>query len=252
MVDRITTPTRKPGPLGMTLALPIIIITGVAFSPAAAQTRSAVDATLTSESFGYKLTCVINGQDVGFKGDRQDVIRFVRETRYLRPGRNTVEITYTKKSEGHLGEGVNVQFTVPGFPAPLFYAHVDNAVSGTLRGVFDITATPAKDFRPLYLSEYPDGVAGFVYLDQDASATGNFSLIVDGKESGATTSYQGRLRYAVPLPRLHLGANQVAVTYGTHGGPLRVFVVGPRASSAYTPASERQTTRTFTVMGFAP
>lgn len=252
MVERTTVPTRKPGSLAVKLALSIII-TSAAFSPAAAQTnriRAGVDATLNSESFGYQLTCVINGHDVGFKGGGQDVIRFVRETRYLHPGRNTVAISYTKKSEGHLGEGVNIQFTVPGFPAPLFYAHVDNAASGRLQGAFDITAAPAKDFKPLYPSDYPDGAAGFIYLDQDASATGDFSLTVDGDNSGAT--YQGRLRYAVPLPRLHPGANHVAVAYDTHGGPLRLFVVGPKASSAITLASEQKATRTFSIMGFAP
>ena len=253
---RIPALTSKPGSLATEFTLAIILtVTSAASSPAASQTRAApagIDATLDSESSGYNLTCVINGQDVGFKGGGQDIISFVRETRYLHPGRNSVVITYRKIRDVHLSFGLNIQFRVPGFPAPLFYAHVENAESGRLEGIFDIPAAPARDFRPLYLSEYPDGAAGFIYLDQDASATDDFSLAVDGEYSGATTSYSGRLRYAVPLPRLHPGANHVTVTYDTRGGPLRLFVAGPRASSAITLASEQKTTRTFTIMGFAP
>ena len=86
-------------------------------SGSVAQKPPAIYAAINSNSYGYDLTCVINGHDVGFKGGQSESqTEFAEGAKEaedwppaecgayapLRLGRNTVKITYKRKPHNEL------------------------------------------------------------------------------------------------------------------------------------------------------
>ena len=128
----------------------------------------------------------------------------------------------------------------------MFYAHVANADHGSFEGTFDIDPVPAKTFRPVYFTNEDPARSGFLYADQEAPATGSYTASLNG---GHEHGESGRPSSPAPLHGFHAGPNQLAVTYVTKGGPIRLFVVGPAGMSSYLLESEKEAHRTLVIQG---
>lgn len=125
-----------------------LALTGVSTADAspgklAVQRPPEIDGVLNSDSYGYDVTCVINGHDLGIKGGQSENQReyaegsksaggFRSEERgkyaLLHIGPNTVTITYKRKLPRE-PFGLDVSLEVLGYPAPLFYAHLAPAIA---------------------------------------------------------------------------------------------------------------------------
>ena len=218
-----------------------------------------LSAVLNSDIYGYEITCIINGHDIGITGGKSESLRQFDESTgkrsfdssdrqiysTLHMGHNSVRITYRRKLPKELFD-LNITFEVFGYQAPLFYAHVTDADHGSFEGTFDIDPVPAKTFRPVYFTDEDPARSGFLFADQDAPATGSYTASLNG---GHEHGEFGRPSLPAPLHGFHAGANQLAVTYETKGGPIRLFVVGPAGMSSYVLESEKEAQRILVIQG---
>jgi len=62
----------------------------------------------------------------------------------------------------------------------------------------------------------------------------------------------GRPRGVVPFSGLHSGANTLTVKYSTKGGPLNLFILGPKGTSTHILQSAKKTEATFVIQGPDP
>lgn len=222
-------------------------------------TPDTLSAVLNSDSYGYDVACIINGHDVGIVGGRSEGMRqFDEATREgstdpsdrstystLHIGRNSIRITYRRRVPREPFD-LNITLQVFGYKAPLFYAHVTDGDQGSFEGTFDIDPVPAKTFRPVYFTNEDPARSGFLFADQAAPATGSYTASLNG---GREHGEFGRPSLPAPLHGFHAGANQLAVTYVTKGGPIRLVVVGPVGMSSYVLESAKEAHRTFVIQG---
>ncbi len=160
---------RAGRPHALSFALVLVGTTAVHAAPnkPATQKTPEIAGVLNSDSYGYDLTCVINGHDLGIRGGQSESMRQSAENseaaeawpvkergRYapLHMGRNTVRITYKRKLPKE-PFGLDITYEVLGYPAPIFYAHVEDRDAGTFEGTFDIEAKPPVGFKPLVFTE---------------------------------------------------------------------------------------------------
>ena len=220
-----------------------------------------LSAVLNSDSYGYDLKCIINGHDIGIAGGQSESVRqFDESTRErsldpedhniystLHMGRNSVRITYRRKLPKEPFD-LDITFQVFGYQAPLFYAHVTNEDHGSFEGTFDIDPIPAKTFKPIYFTDENSAQSGFLFADQTAPATGSYTASLNG---GHEHGESGRPSLPAPLHGFHAGANQLAVTYVTKGGPIRLSVVSPAGMSTYVLESQKEAHQIFVIQGSA-
>ena len=220
-----------------------------------------LSAVLNSDSYGYDIKCIINGHDIGIAGGQSESVRqFDESTRErssdpadhniystLHMGRNNVRITYRRKLPKEPFD-LDITFQVFGYKAPLFYAHVTNGDHGSFEGTFDIDPIPAKTFKPIYFTDENPAQSGFLFADQTAPATGSYTASLNG---GHEHGESGRPSLPAPLHGFHAGDNQLAVTYVTKGGPIRLSVVGPAGISTYVLEPQQEAHKIFVIQGSA-
>ncbi len=237
----------------------------------AAPNRSAVQkpleiaAVVNSDSYGYDLTCSINGHDLGLKGGQSESQREFAENskdaedfqarergRYapLHIGRNTVKITYKRKLPKE-PFGMEITFEVMGYPAPLFYAHLarEDRDVGTFEGAFDIAAKPPAGFKPLVFTTSDPMTSGLLFVNQDAGGDGMVTPTLNGE---MMLQLLGRPHGVIPFSGLHPGANKLTIEYSTKRSPLHLFVLGPKGASLHNLQSAKKTKRTFVIQGPDP
>ena len=141
--------------------LPWAINTSQAAAGSLPITPANLSAVLNSDSYGYDVTCIINGHDVGIVGGKSEGMRQFDETARegstdpndhsvystLHLGRNSVRITYRRRLPREAFD-LNITLQVFGYKAPLFYAHVTDGDRGSFEGTFDIDPVPARTSGP--------------------------------------------------------------------------------------------------------
>ncbi len=234
-------------------------------SGSVAQKAPALQGKLNSFSYGYDLTCVVNGHDVGIKGghfesrdqyvenskDFDEVIPALR-SQYapLRIGHNTVKITYKRKLPAK-PFGLEITYEVKGYPAPLFYANVgvDGKDSGTFEGAFDLAAQPPAGFKPLVLTESDPATSGLLYVSQDAGGDG---FLIPTLNRDTLMQVFGVQEAVVPFSGLHSGANTLTIEYSTHRSPMHLYILGPKGASLHNLRSAKKAKATFVIQGPDP
>ena len=228
-------------------------------------TPANLNAVLDTDDYGYDVTCIINGHDVGIKSDGSDSVRQFDESskqgstdphdphRYatLHLGRNTIRITYRRRPPRRPDEPdqLSIALQVSGYPVPLVYAFVAGGDQGSFESSFEIDAVPAKTYKPVYFTNEDPARSGFVFARQEPPATGSYSARLNGGDRQGET---GQPSLPGPLGGFHPGANQLAVTYVTKGGPIHLWVVSPSGMTSYRLEAAKETTRTFVIHVAAP
>jgi len=252
-------------PLELGLALIGASTVHAAPSGSAGQKPPEIAAVINSDSYGYDLTCSINGHDLGLKGGQSESQREYLEgssdaddfqanerAAYapLHIGRNTVRITYKRKLPKE-PFGMEVTFEVLGYPAPLFYAHLasDDRDAGTLEGAFDLAAKPPAGFKPLVFTTSDPATSGLLFVSQDDGGDGMVTPTLNGE---MMMQLLGRPHGVIPFSGLHPGANKLKIEYSTKRSPLHLYILGPKGASLHNLRSAKKTQTTIVVQGPDP
>lgn len=241
------------GPLHAAQADPLTSVTTAHVDP------RGISGVLNSDGYGYDFTCVINGHDLLLtqgssesrrqydESDTDDGFSKKERGQYatLHMGVNTVKITYKRRVPAEPFP-FTLSLQVFGYPAPHFYAHVVDAESGSFEGSFRLSATDDHDFRPLYFSDDAPGTAGFLFVSQDSPSGGNLYPHLNGE---MLMSMLGRPNGTIAFAGMHPGANRLVIESTTTGGPLHVFIAGPKSAFMVQLKSRKDVKETFVIQG---
>lgn len=218
-----------------------------------------INGILNIWSYGYKVTCQINGQDVGIDSGGSTSARMMNKEHpmyskvlaqnpemakrlfLLKAGTNTVKFHYehTRADETDYAQA---SLSIDGYPIPVFLFHAKPTSSGTFEGSFDLAAQAPKDFRTLVKSDQP-GRFAFIMLGDDGGSS--IEPTLNGQRQ-MSTNVPG----VIALSALEPKTNTLEVDYKAGPAGMHMAVVGPKDVQYVAKPAGAQGTETLTIDAF--
>jgi len=214
-----------------------------------------INGALNVWSYGYKVTCEINGQDVGIRSDQSSSARLMNKEHpmyaqvmkenpkmaknlfVLKSGSNSITVRYEHTRPMDM-DYMQASLMINGYSLPvvLFYAKVQK--SGTLEGSFDIQAKAPAKFSPLVKVDDPDGLFVFINLGDEGGSSLKPAL---NGERQMSTNVPG----IIALHELKPKTNTLEVEYKAGPAGMHFDVIGPKGVLTIKKPAGAQGTETF-------
>jgi hypothetical protein len=217
-----------------------------------------IAAILAVYGYGYTVTILLNGVDLGVTGGKSENQRLfntnhsrasqmpaeMRQKYFaLNEGENRIVVDFTKTDASAIALDVDVM--LEGYPAPVFFLHSESKLSGRIEKTFFVHKKAPDDFKPVYVADEADTRAAYVYV---ARSQCTVTQTLNGKAQ-TLQSIGGE----TPLTGVVSGKNTLVITYKCASGAtddLKFAIVMPEGCKHYsrtiTDAAEHTETFEFT------
>ena len=219
-----------------------------------------INGVLNVWSYGYKVTCELNGQNVSIDSGGSTSARLMNKEHpmyaqvlkqnaelakrlfLLKAGANTVKLHY-EHTRSDANDYVEASLNIDGYPIPVFVFHAGTTPSGTLEGNFELAAKAPEGFRTLVKTDQPQGRFAFINLGDDGGSS--IQPVLNGKKQ-MSTNVPGVIALGVLQPK----SNTLKIDYKAGPAGMHLAVVGPKGVQYVAKPAGAQGTETLTIDAF--